>query len=394
MRVSLLLLPLLLLGAVRPDAQVERVLFSDGGSTFVVRIQASGPFAAYGAPTVEGREMTLVLFNTKLSRRFRADAPGGPIAAFTPVQEGRHLKLVFTLKENVQADVVQDRVGNDLLLTLRPGVEPAPVSPPVVEAPLVRIDDVSRPVPLPKSTGARWRFDTVVIDAGHGGHDTGTRGNGLREKDITLAVARKVGQYVQENLGVKVVYTRTDDRFVTLRNRGRIANEAQGKLFVSIHVNSAPGASGRAAYGTETYFMGMYKNDAAKSVMERENSVVRLEEDPDAYADYDEEALILRTMANSVYLRKSERLAELVEGQFAGRVGRKSRGVKQAPFLVLWAASMPAVLVELGFLSNPEEARFLGSERGQDLLASAIFRSIRDLKAEYEHDLEAAADSR
>ncbi len=389
MRTALLLLLLFAPGAAPPGAVLERVSFSVGGSALVVRIQGAGGFGAYSVPAVEGERVEMVLFNTALSPRFRADAPTGLVTGVETLREGRHLRLRFALRAPARADVAQDGAAGDLLLTLRPAGQ---------EAVDERVVTPEAPAPVgtsaPAEAGTRWRFDTVVIDAGHGGHDTGTQGNGLREKDITLAVARQVGAYLEKELGVRVVYTRQDDRFITLRNRGRIANEARGKLFVSIHVNSAPGAGGRRAQGTETYFLGLHKNDAARAVMERENAVVRLEEDPDAYADYDEEALIMRTLANTLYLRKSERLAGLVEKQFEERVGRQSRGVKQAGFLVLWGASMPAVLVELGFLSNPAEARFLGSARGQDYLASAIFRAIRDLKTEYEHDLETSSSFR
>jgi N-acetylmuramoyl-L-alanine amidase len=229
-----------------------------------------------------------------------------------------------------------------------------------------------------------WRLDCIVIDAGHGGHDPGAVAHGVREKDVTLGIALKLGRYVQDQLGVRVVYTRRDDRFIELAERGRIANQSCGKLFVSIHANAA--GNGRAQ-GTETYFLGMARSESARRVMERENSVVQLESDPSLYSGMDDAALIMQTMAQSTYLRVSEQLAAHIEGQFSQRAGRTSRGVKQAGFLVLWRASMPAVLVETGFVTNPEEAAFLGSDRGQDLIASAIFRAIRDYKAEYERGL-------
>ena len=194
----------------------------------------------------------------------------------------------------------------------------------------------------------------------------------------------KLGDYLESNLNVNVVYTRETDEFVELRNRGRIANEAGGKLFVSIHANSAPN---RSAYGTETFFLGPYRTEAARRVMETENRVVLLESDPEHYDRLDEDALIRQTLAYSSYLRKSEELADLIERQFEERVGRNSRGVKQAPFYVLWSASMPSILVELGFLTNRDEARFLASDDGQTYLASAIFRAIRDFKEQYERGL-------
>ncbi|MFO7315201.1 N-acetylmuramoyl-L-alanine amidase, partial [Rhodothermus marinus] len=134
-------------------------------------------------------------------------------------------------------------------------------------------------------------------------------------------------------------------------------------------------------------FLGLHKTEAARRVMERENSVVRLEDDPSQYEHFTEQELILMTLAQSAYLRKSEKLAMLVQEQFAERVGRVNRGVKQAGFYVLWSASMPAILVELGFLTNPQEAAFLKSKEGQAYMASAIFRAVRTFKEHYEREL-------
>ena len=228
-----------------------------------------------------------------------------------------------------------------------------------------------------------------MLDAGHGGHDGGASANGIREKDITLAVAKKVGHYVEDRLGIRVVYTREDDRFIELHERGRIANESCGKLFVSIHANAAGSSS---AHGSETFFLGLHKSESAADVMERENSVVALESDPGLYAGFDDAEIIVQTLATTAYQRESERLASLIQDQFEHRAERPSRGVKQAGFLVLWRASMPAVLIELGFVTNPSEARFLRSEYGQDLLASAIFRSIRDYKEQYERGFRFASN--
>ena len=257
-----------------------------------------------------------------------------------------------------------------------------PVSAQTPKAPRPTLDALLGPA----GDASRWRLDVIVIDAGHGGHDGGAAAHGVREKDVTLGVARKLGAYLEDLLGVRVVYTRPADRFVTLRDRGRLANEAGGKLFVSLHVNSTPPGVA-APRGTETYFLGLHRSASAQAVMERENAVVRLEANPNAYARLNDEQHIVQTLAGSAYLRTSERLAALVEAQFGDRVGRHSRGVKQAGFYVLWGASMPAVLVEMGFVTNADEAAFLVSERGQDLMASALFRAIRDLKAQYEQSL-------
>lgn len=329
--------------------------------------------------TADGK-MTFTLFHSRFAREYHQDPPLGPVAQYSGRPRNGHLEFVFEVSPDAiaSARAYRDATTDDLLLGLtyardRLAAVPLPAKPVPHSVP-----------PVPETTGDRWRLDVIVIDAGHGGRDVGAVANGLREKDVTLAVARRLGQYLEERLGVRVVYTRDDDRFIELKDRGHIANESGGKLFVSIHANAA---GSRAAHGTETYFLGMHMSDAAQQVMERENSVVQFEENPEQYASFDEEALMIQTLIQSAYMSKSEELASLVEEQFSARVGRKSRGVKQAGFYVLWGASMPAILVELGFLTNTSEAEFLRSEAGQDYLASAIFRAVRAFKEQYERDL-------
>lgn len=226
-------------------------------------------------------------------------------------------------------------------------------------------------------------FDVVVIDAGHGGHDVGTHHNGVYEKNVVLNIAKKVGNYIKQSdkmQDVKVVYTRDDDTFIELEERGPIANRAEGDLFVSIHANAVPSAP--SARGTETYFLGLERSESALRVMERENKIVN--PDGEGRATLTQEELAIYELANSGYIASSEKLAGMIESQFKNRAQRHSRGVKQARFVVLYQASMPAVLIETGFLSNPSEARYLNSDRGQTLIASAIFRAIRNYKMQFE----------
>jgi N-acetylmuramoyl-L-alanine amidase len=230
-------------------------------------------------------------------------------------------------------------------------------------------------------------FTTIVLDAGHGGKDSGTLNPsmGLMEKDIVLPVTLKVGEYIREYMpDVNVIYTRTDDTFLSLSERGLIAARNDANLFVSIHANAAPGAP--SAYGTETYFLGLAKSDDALDVMKRENSVVRFENGSGGL-NLSEEELLIYELTNSGNMAISERISSMIENQFKNRAGRRSRGVKQAGFEVLWHSSTPSVLVELGFLTNPNEARYLTSEYGQAILASAIFRAIRDFKNEYDQSM-------
>lgn len=219
-------------------------------------------------------------------------------------------------------------------------------------------------------------LNTVVIDAGHGGRDPGATGpGGTREKDVALSVAKKLGGYIEEHLPeINVVYTREDDSFVGLEERGSIANEAEGDLFISLHANAS---SNRRAQGTEVYFLGQAKTEEALEVMKRENRVVRFEDEDERSEELSEQQLLIYELTNSGYLASSEVFSGKIDRQFSERARRISRGVKQAPFIVLYHASMPAVLVEMGFISNPQEEQFLKSEYGQAIIASAIFRSVR-----------------
>ena len=227
----------------------------------------------------------------------------------------------------------------------------------------------------------KLRFDTIIIDPGHGGHDPGNVGyRNTKEKDVVLSISKKLGGYIEEYLpDVEVIYTRETDRYVDLEERGSIANRSEGDLFVSIH---ADGWTSSSVYGSSVFFLGLHRSDAAFEVMKRENSVFTTHSEE--LFNLTEEDLLIYELAHSGYIATSERIAYMIEDQFRTRANRKSRGVKQAGFVVLYQASMPAVLIETGFLSNPAEQRFLTSDYGQSIIASAIFRAIRDYKVEYE----------
>lgn len=231
-----------------------------------------------------------------------------------------------------------------------------------------------------------FRMKKIVLDAGHGGKDPGNLGSRSREKDINLAVTLMVGKYIEESMpDVEVIYTRKDDSFPTLKERPQIANNNKADLFVSIHSNSA---ANKSAFGTETFVMGTKHFDANFDIVKRENSVILLEENyEENYEGFDPaspESYMMFNLMSKAFFENSVTLADQIETQFKDRVGRKSRGVKQGPFYVLWTPSMPSVLVELGFLSNSNEERFLMSKTGQEYMASAIFRSIRDYKNQIE----------
>ncbi len=220
---------------------------------------------------------------------------------------------------------------------------------------------------------------TVVLDAGHGGKDPGNLGTGryrTAEKDITLAVARKTATYIEERIpGVRVIMTRTGDTYPTLPERVQIANEAQADLLLSIHCDSFKKSS---VTGSSTFVMGLDKSEASLRVAAKENAAVFSEKDAEGFDPDDPDTFIALALKQEIYLGRSLQLAELIQTQFRQRVGRKDRGVRQAPYYVTAYASMPSVLVELGFLTNPKEEDFLHSEKGQDYMSSALFRAFRD----------------
>jgi len=231
----------------------------------------------------------------------------------------------------------------------------------------------------------KWDFDVIVIDAGHGGKDAGAVGiTGVMEKTINLSIALMLGKLIEDNLkDVRVEYTRKDDRFVELYKRGRMANEKNGKLFISIHCNSTADRSSGAS-GFEAYLLRPGRTQEAIAIAERENSVINFEDDPKRYQQLTDENFILVSMAHSAYMKYSEKFSEYLNGHFSSGFGLSSRGVKQAGFYVLVGASMPSVLIEAGFLSNRTDAAYLNSKKGQQKTADLIFQSIKSFKGYYE----------
>ncbi|NUQ82540.1 MAG: N-acetylmuramoyl-L-alanine amidase [Bacteroidetes bacterium] len=289
--------------------------------------------------------------------------------------------LQLMVKVNPQevtgVDIEYNRKEAELLMSVRKRADSTRLEP-MVQAVPVNNDPHLR---------ERWALDVIVLDAGHGGKDPGAIGKkGTREKDVTLGVVKKLGARLKKEFpDIKVVYTRDDDFFVSLSRRGKIANEAKGKLFVSVHCNSN---KKRSVDGVETYFLGLHKTDDAMEVASRENNVIFEEENyEEDYKNFTEENLILLSMAQSAFLEQSEKIAMKVTRNIASMAKRDNRGVKQAGFMVLWTPSMPSILVETGYLSNANEEKFLASKDGQQKIADAIFESIRQYKEDYEKSL-------
>lgn len=239
-------------------------------------------------------------------------------------------------------------------------------------------------------TAAGFSLRTVVIDAGHGGKDPGAVYGKVREKDITLDVAVRLGDKIKKAYpDVKVIYTRDKDVYIPLHERGKKANRNHADLFISIHVNSARNS---AARGTETFLMGTDNSRSNMEVCKRENSVILLEEDyTTTYAGYDPkepDSFIFFNMMQSAQLEQSVRMAELVEQQLAQSPIGLSRGIKQAALLVLWRTTMPAVLVEIGFLSNQKDREKLTNRDERGKIADGIFRAFAAFKKEFDREPE------
>lgn len=233
-----------------------------------------------------------------------------------------------------------------------------------------------------------YQIKTIVIDAGHGGKDPGCLGGGSQEKHIALAIAQKLAARLRrDHPDIKVVLTRDRDIFIPLHERAAIANRNNADLFISIHCNAMPGAS--ATHGTETYVMGLHTAEYNLQVAKRENEAILLEEDYARNYDYDPnspEGHILLSMFQNAYMEQSIRFAEAVEERAAGHAQRRSRGVKQAGFVVLKATAMPSVLIETGFLSNAAEEQFLSTAIGQDKIAEAVALAFSDYRMAMERE--------
>ena len=287
-----------------------------------------------------------------------AATPRGVVRQIESDQIGKTAQVAFKLGTNVIShDLSQSRDPNEIIINLR--------------TPLGRLNDHIQDVK------ARWLLDTVVLDAGHGGKDPGAVGKyGTKEKDVVLDITKRAGRLLEKS-GIKVVYTRDEDVFVPLLDRTKIANDANGKLFVSIHTNAN---KNRKVQGFETFLLRPGKSEDAIEVASRENSVINLEEFTDRYEELTGEALIMATMAQSMFMKESEDLASVMQMELDKKLDTPNRGVKQAGFYVLIGASMPNALVEVGFISNPSEEKRLRQSAHKEKIAEAIYQAIKHFK--------------
>ena len=306
--------------------------------------------------------------------------PAGIVKQLMIFPSPTSVQLTFGLEGTVSGtEIIQAEPGNDLLITLF-----TPTEQQIAEKKQKESDKIL------SQKRERWKLNAIIIDAGHGGKDPGAIGvKKTKEKDITLAVAMKLGALIEKKLdGVKVVYTRKSDEFIELYRRGQIANQADGKLFISLHCNAAAHKP-NPMNGFEVYLLRPGKTESALKIAERENAVIEYEEGYDKrYQQLTEENFILLTMAQSAYIKYSELFADLASQQVAKYTNLEIQGVKQAGFYVLVGASMPNVLVEMGYISNRSDEKFLKSAVGQQKVSEALFNAVKLYKLDYEKALE------
>ena len=287
---------------------------------------------------------------------FRRTDIRGVISNVAADQLDQTAQLAFQIRSKVEShELYQSKDQNEIVVSLRTPMDNS----------VSRINQVRD----------RWKLDTIVLDAGHGGKDPGASGRkGTKEKDIALDIVKRVGLLLEKNTKLKVIYTRREDIFIPLRKRTKIANESNGKMFISIHLNSSPN---KTAYGFETYLLRQGMTEDAIEVAFRENEVIKLEDrSNNKYKDLSGENLIMATMAQSIFMKESEELAAMVQEEMAKKVKSKNRGVKQAGFHVQIDASMPNVLVEAGYLTNANEERNLRNSKYRQTISNSIYRAI------------------
>ncbi|MCH8299738.1 MAG: N-acetylmuramoyl-L-alanine amidase [Candidatus Marinimicrobia bacterium] len=294
----------------------------------------------------------------------------GAVVKVVPVQMEESTQLSFKLKGEVEnPEIYQTTNPHQIVISLR---TPERITRKQVEDDLLRNSE-------------RWLIDTIVLDAGHGGKDPGSiSASGLKEKDVVLDIVKRIGKLIEKKLKVNVVYTREEDVYVSLEERGKIANRNEGKLFISIHLNSFP--KNRNVRGFEVYILRPGKTASAIEVAERENSVLRFDDKSSAekFEKQATEKLILASLTQAAFMSESEDLSGMLEKELKKKISSPSRGVKQAGFYVLVGASMPHAYIEAGFISNRIEEKNFRSSKYKQKFAEAVYEGVRKFKHKYE----------
>jgi N-acetylmuramoyl-L-alanine amidase len=350
------------------EANISKILVEQKANGTLIRIQTTRPFSRKHVSTrLSQRWLYIDIVGGRLDTgAVRYAQAVGLVQRVVPVHAGAVLQISCQLKEDIdQKRISISGQGNEILVSL-------PTQEQVSTEVLRNLETERR----------KWLIDTIVLDPGHGGYDPGAIGpSGAKEKDITLAIARRVKRLLEKNLDVRVVMTRDNDRFIPLKDRTHFANSVQGKIFISLHCNSN---LSRRVNGATTYFLGPAKTEEALEVARRENAVIKYEADSTAYAGLGEESFILAALAQNAFNRESEDLAAMLQDELHRHTNLANRGVKQAGYYVLIGASMPNVLIETAFISNAREEESLRDGDFQQKVAEAIFNSIKKFKEKYE----------
>ncbi|NTW55469.1 MAG: N-acetylmuramoyl-L-alanine amidase [Chlorobiaceae bacterium] len=367
--------------------QITGVDVNNRANGAIITVQASGPLAQASLlkPDSEGYAYFSMEKAACDLRALSKIYSGGVVKSITPKKfEGGGVQLTLSLDNRAYVirsiELTRDEKNRRYVIYVRYDANVEEIHRREKQRQIEKV--ISRDI-------EKWKFDTIVLDAGHGGKDPGAIGvTGTREKDVTINIVHDIGNYIRQQWPeVKVIYTRDDDTFIPLHERGRIANRNSGKLFLSVHCNSSPNPSAR---GSEVYILGPHKTKASLDVAMMENAVIRQESDyREQYKGFSEEYLIMSSMAQSAFVKQSTSLAQDILTPDEQRAV-SSRGVRQAGFMVLWTPSMPSALVEVGYLSNPREEELLRSREVQSRLAWAIFKGIQSYRRNYETSTMAA----
>lgn len=358
--------------AIRPDSRydVYSVIVEEKSNGTLIRLKTSRKIPIPRHSISNGNLFVFLPGITISPDIINSVKPAGLVKRVKrTVVSSKNVQLEFALDEGYStSEAYQDIGSSDILITI--GYKQLNATSQVVE-----------------EAKSKWVFDAVVIDAGHGGKDPGAIGvTGVREKNINLAIALKLGKLISKNLpGIRVIYTRDKDEFIELYKRGKIANENGGKLFLSIHCNST--VQKDISYrGFEVYLLRPGRTQKAIAIAEFENSVIKYEDNPQRYQTLTDENFILVSMAHSQYMRYSELFSDILNSEWKKSVEIPSLGIKQAGFYVLVGASMPGVLIETGFLSNRKDEARLNSAAGQNEIAEAIYSAVKKYKENYEKE--------
>ncbi|RJP73640.1 MAG: N-acetylmuramoyl-L-alanine amidase [Candidatus Zixiibacteriota bacterium] len=338
----------------------------------LVRMGCTRP-VALSNPVLRDGTLYLTLLGVRVRREALEKVPPGGLVDRVTVQEfaGSTQVAWHLTGPLVSHSVRQDETTHEIHLSLVTRILDRLSEPPEDDTLEVAFEELGR---ILEQEQKKWKIDCVVIDPGHGGRDPGAIGvTGLQEKEVTLAIALRLKTLLEKNTKLKVVLTRSDDRFIGLNQRTALANKQGGKLFVSIHCNSVKKGN---AGGVETYFLKPARNQNAMDVALRENAVIKYEESKNQYQDLTEENYILLAMAQSEFAKESQSLAGMVQAKMRLSTGLKDRGVDQAGFYVLVGASMPAILVESAFLSNKREEKLLRTKKFRQQVAEALYEAI------------------